>query len=147
MRVLSSPHTFFYKYVYQSLWLAGFTLGTKEVLLAGPGDPRYIKYLVIWALFTLFIHFCTGSIKKVAIRDNQLFVSNYLTERQIPLTEISTIGGSSFMSPKQVWFTIQPPGQSPEKISFIPEGKRVRGPGKHPLVAELAKELGIEVAS
>ncbi|WP_136795402.1 MULTISPECIES: hypothetical protein [Desulfosediminicola] len=146
MRALSSRHTFSYKYVYLSLWMCGFALGAKDVLLTGSSDPRFMQYIVIWALFSIFIYFCTGSIKKVIIKDQTLLVSNYITDRQIPLADIQSIGGSSFMSPKQVWFTLKGSGTSSVKISFIPVGKRVRGPGKHPMVKELAEELNIEVA-
>lgn len=143
MKQLSSSLTFFYKFIFIFLWIIGFGAGTRSVLLAGPDDPRWKVYIFAWAAIALFIFFSCGHIKKVAIHGKKLLVSNFLRTEEISLDEIESVDGSSFLSPRQVWFTLKTPCSFGRKIVFIPVARKSRGIGKHPLVVELAKELNL----
>ncbi|WP_163336298.1 hypothetical protein [Desulfopila sp. IMCC35008] len=139
MKELSSSLTFFYKYIVILIWIAGFGFGTREVLLAGPSDPKWIQYMVIWVLFATFIFFTTGNIKKVSLGKEGLIVSNFLKEVEIQVADIETVDGSTYLSPRLVWFTLKNNSPFGRKISFIPERRMSPGIGKHPLVVELNK--------
>ena len=144
MKELSSSLTFFYKYGAVPLWLAAFGLGSWEVLTAGPQDPRWVKYLAAWLGVAIFLFFTTGHIKKVTLDGDQLVVSNYLHSESIPVSRVAAVDGSTWLSPKLVWLTLRSPCAFGRKITFIPVRRMAKGIGKHPLVAELSQDLGLQ---
>lgn len=143
MKELSSSLTFFYKYIVLLVWIGGFGLGTREVLLAGPNDPRWIQYFVVWILFALFIFFTTAKIKKVSLEGKHLLVSNFFKTEKIHIADIQSVDGSSYLSPKLVWFTLKKKSAFGEKITFIPQRRMSAGIGKHPLVRELTEKFDL----
>lgn len=144
MKEISSSLTFLYKYVAIVLWVGGFALGTREVLLAGPGDPRWIKYFIVWILVALFILLATANIKKVTLEGKQLVISNFVRTETIDTSMVESVDGSTYLSPKLVWFTLKEPSAFGSRITFIPRRRMTPGIGKHPLVHELTEELGLE---
>jgi hypothetical protein len=143
MKELSSSLTFFYKYLVILIWIGGFGIGTRAVLLAGPSDPKWVQYMVIWVLFSAFIFFTTGNVKKVFLEKDCLIVSNFLKEIKIPVSEIEAVDGSTYLSPKLVWFRLKSPSPFGRKISFIPKRRMSPGIGKHPLVVELNQKFDL----
>ncbi|SHO48324.1 hypothetical protein [Desulfopila aestuarii] len=141
MKELSSPLTFFYKFIFLALWIVGFGAGTHKVLLAGPDDPRWSQYMIVWAALSIFIFFSCGNVKKVTLQGRKLQISNFLRTEEIDVDDIESVDGSTFLSPRLVWFTLKTPCSFGRKITFIPALRKVRGIGKHPLVQELAEEL------
>lgn len=143
MKELSSPFTFFYKYIFILIWVVGFGLGTQEVLLAGPEDPRWSQYLSIWAILSVFIFFSTGNVKKVSLGHGKIQISNFLRTEEIDVSEIESIDGSTYLSPRLVWFNLEADSAFGSKITFIPAFRKSKGIGKHPIIHELARELGL----
>lgn len=143
MKELSSPFTFFYKYIFILIWIVGFGLGTHKVLLAGPDDPRWLQYMGVWALFSIFIFFSSGNVKKVTMGKTKIQISNFLRTEEIDISDIASVDGATYLSPRLVWFNLKKPCSFGTKITFIPAIRKVRGIGKHPLVQELAKELDL----
>lgn len=143
MKELSSPFTFFYKYIFILIWIVGFGLGTHEILLAGPENPKWIQYITIWALFASFIFFSTGNVKKVTMYKKKIVVSNFLKTEEIALSNIESVDGSTYLSPRLVWFNLKSSSGFGKKITFIPAIRKAKGIGKHPLVHELARDLEI----
>ena len=143
MKELSSSFTFFYKYIFILIWIVGFGLGAQEVLLAGPEDPRWVQYMVIWAAIAIFIFFSSGNVKKVSLVNGKIQVSNFLRLEEISVSEIESIDGSSYLSPRLIWFNLKTESGFGSKITFIPVFRRGKGIGKHPLIHELAKELDL----
>ena len=102
VQCLSSKHTFFYKFIFIFIWIAGFGLGAREVLFFSVEfDLRWLQYAVIWGAGTIYIFFTTGSVKTITMdrKKKTLLVSNYLTSHSINLEEIEDIDGSSFSAP------------------------------------------------
>lgn len=146
MKELSSPLTFFYKYIFILLWFAGFGYGIREVLLTSqPFDSRWIQFVSIWLGVTIFIFFTTGNVKKVCIDSKKLYISNFLRSEEIDLSCVAGVDGSSFLSPKLVWFNLKEDQGLGKKIVFLPKHRIGSGLGKHPLVEELRQELGLKV--
>lgn len=141
MKELSSPFTFFYKFIFIFLWISGFALGTHEILLAGPDDPRWLQYMSIWVAFAVFIFFSSGNIKKVTMGNGKIQVSNFFRTEEIDIAAIESVDGSTYLSPRLVWFNLKEPCSFGTKITFIPAIRKARGIGKHPLVQELARDL------
>ena len=148
MQTLSSKYTFFYKYIFILMWIFGFGFGAREILLVNPQfDDQWVQYALAWLLIGLFIFFATGSIKTVILdRDNnQLKVSNYLKTLIIDCDEITSVDGSSLLSPKLVWITLDKSSTFGRKISFMPAHRPTRSIGKHPMVVELREEFNVNL--
>lgn len=148
MQILSSKLTFFYKFIFIILWIVGFGFGARNVIFIQPQfDGRWLQYVVCWILIALFIFFITGMIKAVTInRDkNRLEVSNFFRTIYVDFSEIEDIDGSSFISPKLIWFTFKHPTVFGSKVSFMPVHRPVRGIGKHPMVMELRKAFNLDI--
>lgn len=141
MKELSSPFTFFYKCIFILLWIAGFALGTHRVLLAGPADPRWLQYLIVWLGIAVIIFLSSGHVKKVTMGNGRIYVSNFLRREEIDIGDIESVDGSSYLSPRLVWFNLKKPCGFGSKITFIPAIRKSKGIGKHPLVFELIREL------
>ena len=144
MKELSSPFTFFYKYIFIFLWFIGFGYGARDVVFSPEAfDAGWVQYTVIWLGVTIFIYFSTGGIKKVQLDGQKLIVSNFLRSEHIDISQITGVDGSSFLSPRLVWFVLEEKSSFGSRISFLPKHRMVKGLGKHPIVAELKEELKI----
>lgn len=140
MQILSSKYTFFYKFIFILIWIAGVLFFPQEY------DLRWTQYAVTWGAIAVFIFFATGSIKTVAINRKKkiLVVSNYFKTRNIDFAAIEDIDGSSQLSPKLVWFTLKEASDFGRKIIFLPAVAPQKSIGKHPIVIELRKEFQID---
>lgn len=147
MQMLSSKYTFFYKFVFLFIWVVGFGLGAREVIFFSPEhDLRWTQYVVTWGAIAVFIFFATGSIKTVTLdrKKKVLVVSNFFKTHNISFENIEDIDGSSFLSPKLVWFTLKTPSEFGRKINFLPAVRPQRSIGKHPMVIDLRKEFTMD---
>ncbi len=145
MRELSSPFTFFYKYVFIFIWFFGFGFGISDTLLATePFGTTWIQYMAVWLGMTLFIFFTSGNIKKVLIDGDTLVITNFLKTDRLPLSRISGVDGSTFLSPRLVWLTLHEPCMFGTRIVFLPKHRLTKGLGKHPIVHELKDELNLK---
>lgn len=144
MKELSSSLTFFYKFVFLFLWILGFGYGTKEILFLNQAfDAQWWQYFSIWLGVTFFISFTTGTIKRVAVEQNSIVVSNFFRSETIAFSQIKAVDGSTFLSPKLIWFTLKEKSSFGKRISFLPKHRMGSGLGKHPLVHELKEELNV----
>lgn len=142
MQELSSPFSFFYKYVFIMLWFIGFGYGVRDVIFIEPAfDGRWMQFVSAWLGITLFMYFTTGTVKKVVLDKNKIFISNFYRAEEVALTEIESVDGSSFLSPKLVWITLKNPCGFGRKITFMPKHRSSGGFGKHPMVQELTEKL------
>jgi hypothetical protein len=145
MKDISSPYTFFYKFVFIILWFFGFALGAREVLFFSEAfDNRWKQYMIVWLVITVCIYFMTCSIKRVRMDEKNLEISNYFRTETIPITEIADVAGSGMISPKTVWFDLKKECSFGDKIVFIPLIRFSPGLGQHPMVEELRQELKLE---
>lgn len=148
MRELSSPLSFFYKFVFFFLWFGGFGYGVRDVIFFSDGfDTRWMQYTGLWLGISVFIFFTTGSIKKVVIEGDFLHVSNFIKADKIPLNHISAVDGSTFLSPRLVWVILKERSIFGKRITFLPKHRMSSGLGKHPVVHELTEELQLKRSS
>ncbi len=144
MKELSSPLTFFYKFVFPLLWFGGFGFGGRKVIFSPESyDARWLQYVGLWLGITIFMYFTTGDVKKVYLDGKKLIVSNFFSTDQIDISQVSAVDGTTFLSPKLVWFTLKEPSSFGKKIAFLPRHRMSSGLGKHPLVHDLQKEFGL----
>jgi hypothetical protein len=136
-RVISSSLTFFYKFVFPSIWIAGFGVGTITVLLVRPRDFPWPIFPVFWVFGSVAIYWSCCRLKKVSIDAGGLVISNYLREIHVPWRSISEATGSRVINPPHITITFDHDIGIGTSIIFIP-GIRLLWPfQEHPAAQEL----------
>jgi hypothetical protein len=125
-RTISSPQTFFMKWVFPALWIGGFGLGTYGLWLGAFHDrngppPEFLKwvFLAAWLVGSGFILWFCSRIKRVQVDDEALYVSNYWSEVRIPLTEVSHFTQSYMSRPPTVTIHLRSMSPVGQRIVFI----------------------------
>lgn len=143
-REISSKWTFYYKFIFPTLWIGGFTLTTVFMFLfpagwKGSSDIRKARWIFLGITIAgaTVIYWSCMRLKKVYLRQNSLVVSNYLTEVSVPLQQIERVSGSVFMAPELVWVHFRRPTQLGRRIVFMPTMRWFPGFSRHPIVREL----------
>lgn len=154
MRTLSSEWTFFYKFVFPVLWI-GVLAYIMLPMFATPGsfhltaNFRFVILLTI-AVFACGLWFSISiRLKKVALRDGLLLISDFRKQVEIPLRDIERVSGSILMNPELVWLRLKSPTEFGSKIVFMAKFRLLSGLTRHPVVEELERlirlqELGME---
>lgn len=97
-------------------------------------------FLFVWVGGSAFICWNCIRLKEVSVDDNFLYVSNYLKEVSIPLTEIYDVTENAWLNIHPVTIHLKSPSEFGHKITFMP---KVRFWSffnlSHPVVKELKK--------
>ncbi len=138
MKTLSSSLTFFYKYVFITMWSGMFGLGTLAMLKSSdPSVPKY-QFLIMWTIGTLFIYAITGRIKKVQTDGRKIIISNYMKSVEVDISQVLSVSGSVMIHPELVWFKLRQSTDLGQAIIFIPPLRFFpMGFTKHPMVVEI----------
>ena len=119
------------------------------VLATGmPGEPRAAK--VVFGLFalawgTLALISCgqMSRMKKVAVDSRFLYVSNYLQESAVPLTDIVRVAQSRRSRPTTVTIYLHTPSRFGREITFMPILEWGWSAEEHGVVGELRRLAGL----
>ena len=146
MRTLSSAWTFFYKFVFPTIWIGGFAVGTLLMFTAadsfqGSGDVREMRwyFLAATVLGGAAIYWSCMRLKKVTLNGDVLLISNFRKEIAIPLLDLERVSGSILMNPELVWLHFLRPTEFGTKIVFMGKWRLSFGFTRHPVVKELGK--------
>src|SRR5437867_5765502 len=90
-RTLSSAQTFWMKFVFPTIWISMFGLGTLALFLGSfrgadnslPPEIMKWGFLAAWIAGTIFIYWTCARLKRVRIEDSAIYASNYLKEIRI----------------------------------------------------------------
>jgi hypothetical protein len=144
MRELSSTWTFYYKFVFPTIWIGMFALGTLMMFIdpdgfEGGGDVREARWIFAGATVVgiTFIYWFSMRLKKVSLDGQILVISNYRRRIEVPLREIEEVSGSLLMTPELVWLRFRRPTAMGTKVVFMPKIRFSFGLSRHPVVAEL----------
>lgn len=96
--------------------------------------------IVGWVIFSAFIYFGCYRLKKVSVDDRFLYISNYLKEVQVPLSEVADVTESSSSNIRPVIIHLISSTEFGRKIIFMPKEWRFGFYSTHPVVNEL-KEM------
>jgi hypothetical protein len=151
-RTLSSAKTFLMKYIFSSVWIFGFGLGTLVLFLGafrnrdGVGAPEEMKwlFLTVWVFGSLFIWWGCGRLKRVRTDGTVIVVSNYLEEFRIPLNEIQAVTENRWINIHPVTIHLRHPSPFGKSIVFMPRS-RLFSWRSHPVVGELRELAHIEI--
>jgi len=115
---LSSSITFFYKFIFPSVWLLGFGGGTLAMLKSGNQHaPIFVLATVLGASSLCWLVF---PLKRVIAVEGGLLVSNYLKEELIPYPQITTIHENKWINIRPITLTLKAPCRFGLKIRFMP---------------------------
>ena len=139
--LLSSKHTFFWKYIFMPAWIISYwpvvlVVAWNRLNWSGVG-----MLSVPWTLGSIYLYFVYGKILKVAFYDSKIVISNYRREIKIELSDVESVGGSILLNPELVWLNLKENSEFGKKIIFMPKPRNFfsvfEGLTKHPLVTKL----------
>jgi hypothetical protein len=142
-RTLSSQQTVLMKFVFPAVWIPLFGSGTLSMFLGafeGPDPPPRWIFLFAWVAGVGFIWWSCVRLKQVSVDDNLLYVSNYIKEIAIPLSEIYDVTENRWLNIHPVTIRLKSSSEFGDKIVFMPTVRFFALFGSHPVVSEL-KEL------
>jgi hypothetical protein len=136
---LSSRLTFFYKWVFTSVWIVGFTLGTLSMLLSDNPEASgaFPTFLVATVVGSAFLLLTAGRLKVVDVDGTSLIVSNFISDERIPLRAVLEVRGSIFFAPELVFVRLRDSSSFGTRITFMPPIRVLGGFSRHLVVHEL----------
>lgn len=148
MKRLSSQLTFFYKYIFTSLWLILFLAVTGLIFISS--DPEIKKLtdrsefpVIVFVAFVAaaLLLWCYVPIKKVELLDNGIRVSNFTDTVDIPMEQIKSVSASWLINPELIWIHLRSPSAFGTTIRFIGKYRLFAGWGRPPAARELDRRL------
>ena len=142
-RRLSSLQTFLNKIVFPAIWIPVWGFAALAMFFGrveGPEPPLKWIFLVAWIVGCAVIYWTCIRLKEVSVDDNFLYVSNYLKEIAIPLSEIRDVTENKWINLHPVTIHLKSPTEFGDKIVFMPTVRYFAFFSSHPVVNEL-KEL------
>jgi hypothetical protein len=142
-RRLSSRQTILMKFIFPAFWIPLFGFGTLSMFLnvfEGPDPPPKWIFLLAWVAGSVFIWWGCVRLKEVSVDDNFLYVSNYLKEIAIPLSDIHDVTENRWVNIHPVTIRLKATSKFGDKIVFMPTARFFAFFSSHPVVSEL-KEL------
>jgi hypothetical protein len=141
LRTLSSAQTFLMKFVFPLLWISGFATGTMAMFLAdtrptqgnsdstrarrsrsGPPPPEMKwGFLAVTLAGAAFLYWGCMRLKRVAISDHSLVISNYLTTIQVPLSELDRVTENRWINIHPVTLHFRSPTAFGTSVVFMPK--------------------------
>jgi hypothetical protein len=144
---LSSSLTFIYKFVFPTVWLGGFSIGTVVMFVTAKGPAPVFAVATVFGL-VLMAAICFP-LKSVVTTSDGLLVSNYSEEVLIPYAQIAAVVERKFMNPRTITVWLKTPGRFGKKIVFMPytvfAGLAFASWTDHP-VTELLREQMVRAA-
>ncbi len=144
MRKISSRMTWFYKFMFPTIWIGGFSAGTIASFLVPAsanmekGNPA-LSFLFLLILGSLFIYAMLIRLKSVSLDGADLVVSNYKRTIRVSLRNVENVSGSLFMSPEMVWVSFKVPTDFGLRIHFMAPLRFFMGLTRPPIAGELMK--------
>ena len=140
---LSSLQTVLMKIVFPVIWIPVWGFGTLMMFLSSSENAdasvKWI-FLIGWASGCVFIFWSCIGLKEVSVDDNFLYVSNFLKEISIPLSEIYDVTENVWLNSHPVTIHLTSLTEFGDKIVFMPKTRFFTFFSSHPVVNEL-KEL------
>jgi hypothetical protein len=147
-RALSSAQTFIMKFVFPVFWISLFGVATMATWFVPPhrGTPPTAAtqwmMLVVWLTGSTFIVKVCGTLKRVRIDADYLYLSNYLSEIRVPLKSVETVTEIRWINIHPVTVRFRSLTEFGSSITFMPKA-RLFGWSSHPVVDELRRAAGL----
>ncbi len=147
-RTFSGPSTFFWKFVFTTALFGSVAYGLLMCwsgrFKGSDGKPFPLEALVVFTLLGAVVVSAviaaTRKLKRVAVEDGYLCVSNYFTEVRIALSEVASVheysGTSAAKQYTRLVVDLEKPCAFGKRIVFLPK-PRLYWSGTHPVVRQL----------
>lgn len=135
------------KVIFPLLWIPLFGFGTLTMFTGGfqgaDASPKWM-FLFGWIAGSVFIYWSCVRLKEVSADENFLYVSNYLKEVSIPLSEIYDVTENVWLNIHPVTIHLKSPSEFGAKIVFMPKVRVFAFFSSHPVVDELKELAGLK---
>ena len=133
---LSSIQTIFVKIIFPTIW----TILFGEVVGAGAqqAGPNF-GLLLFWIAGAVLMWWQCARLKVVHVDDNFLYVSNFLKEIAIPLSDICDVTENRWSNVHPVTIHLASPSEFGNKIIFMPTQRMFAFFTPHPVVGEIKR--------
>ena len=132
------------KIIFPALWIPLWGFGTLMMFLGqfegALESPKWV-FLFAWLAGSAFIYWSCARLKKVSVDSDFLYVSNYLREISIPLSDIRDVTENVWLNIHPVTVHLKSPSDCGDKIIFMPK-IRFSFFSSHPVVTELKDMAG-----
>ena len=127
------------KIVLPAFWIPCFSFAPISIFILsdeGPQSPDAWIFLFVWIAGSAFLLWDSVRLKVVNVDENFLYVSNYLKEIAIPLSEIYDVTENVWLNTHPVTIHLKKPSEFGGRIVFMPK-TRFSFFSSHPVVKEL----------
>jgi hypothetical protein len=119
METVSSSLTFFYKFIFTTVWSGMFGFATVAMLLNR--NPAAVGFGAAWVIGTTILLLFCGRLKRVKLDGDTLFISNYLREISVPVSEIANVRQNRLINLRPVTMTFRKKTPFGSAVTFMPE--------------------------
>ena len=122
METVSSSLTFFYKFIFTSVWSGGFGLGTVVMFLIRKPEAMAMRwqFAAVWAIGTAFLLLTCGRLKRVKLDGATLVISNYRHDITVPVSEIADVRQNRLLNLRPVIITFRKETPFGSVVTFMP---------------------------
>jgi len=122
METVSSSLTFFYKFIFTSVWSGGFGLGTVVMFLIRKQEVMAIRwqFAAVWAIGTAFLLLTCARLKRVKLDGATLVISNYRHDTTVPVSEIADVRQNRLINVRPVTITFRKQTPFGSAVTFMP---------------------------
>jgi hypothetical protein len=122
MENLSSRLTFFYKFVFTTIWPAAFGLAALVVFMqpAARVNRAYLPLLLLGALGSWFLWRACSGLKQVDLDGDSLVISNYRRRIRVPVNEISDVRQNRLVNIRPITITFTCDTEFGRWVVFMP---------------------------
>lgn len=122
METVSSSLTFFYKFVFTTVWSGGFGLGTALMFLSGNNGSQVMSgpFAAMWLVGSVVIWGMCGRLKRVRLNGAALMISNYRREITVPISDIVHVKQNRLVNLRPVLLTLKQETPFGHTVMFMP---------------------------
>ncbi len=146
-RTISSAQTFAMKVIFPTVWIGIFTAVTLVLFAAGDRfrdaagnpPPPATKWLLLLATAggSAFIYWFCIRLKRVALDESMLYISNYQREISVPLRDVEEVTENRWINIHPVTVRFFRETEFGSAIVFMPKARWFAFFSSHPIVKEL----------
>jgi len=147
---LHSLQSVFLKTAFPVLWIGGFAVATVALFGSamftdsrGGAPPAEMKWIFLAATLagSAFIYWSCVRLKLVRMDARKLYVSNLLTDIEVPLTQVDLVTENRWVNMHRVTIHLNADTEFGRKIVFMPKVRWFAFWSEHPVVDEILEAV------
>jgi hypothetical protein len=126
METISSSLTFFYKFVFTTLWSGGFALGTLVMFLSSKPEVREMRWQfgAVWIVGTALIWWTCARLKRVELNGTTLIISNYRDDIRVQAHDLAEVRQNRLINLRPITLTFKRETPFGKTVTFMPQVSR-----------------------